>query len=219
MKYFIKEAINRLSIIILITTILVACKNNPNEPKPNNKLEINIENGANFASKIDEVEFYIDREDKDFLLCRVPFNNGKLSLIFPENISDAYLEPINGGGDQMPPTLNISDTTARICFVSYRFYKNNKEVDNFILNHMREGQTLPGDYSHFIYSNKPTVVSGSFTETNDSIVMNLQFKNGYNQTYTDVEPMSGVEGGELKHKITLSTSTDKAFKWTISEEK
>lgn len=88
----------------------MACKNNDFKPTPNNIFQIDIENGADYVSQIDEVEFYIVKEaGQGISLCRVPYNNGTLEITFPETIAEKYLDNINA-----PQSLTISDPTAMI---------------------------------------------------------------------------------------------------------
>ncbi len=207
---YMKRLISNFSIIALAIVMLVACKS-PVAPSTNtnNVFEINIKNGAQYASQIDAVEFYADNDNGGFTLCRVPFNNGKLILPFPETIADEHLVFINGELDPSS-NLSMSDPTARVGLISYRLYKNGQEVENFKLDYKPVGQSFGINRNHFMYANKPVVVSASGSDDGSEFVLDLNLKQGYNLIFTSVDVVDG------KPKLTLSTSSDMEFEWSIT---
>lgn len=202
-------------IITLVITALMACKNTNNQPITNNKFEIIIENGADYSSLIDEVEYYIADSVK-LTLCKVPFNNGKLSLVFPETLDLKHLINVTNkeiGFSQKGVT--ITDLSANLTMLYINFYKESKEV-KYRLRFGTDVLNKPINYgvSYIIYSDRYVSVTGTVEDNDDDIpvILDLQLKKGYNLIYISMEQRNGEP-----RAIKISTSSTKQFKWYLSD--
>lgn len=210
-----KKSFGKFSIIILIIIVLFACKG-PNTKPPISTIIINVENGAEYAALIDEVEFYTDATKEPHTLCKVPFNNGKWSLPFPQTIADNYLTTISEVKGGIPKGVTISDPTAKVTTIGVNFYKNGKQV-KYTLGHVYDDFPPNLGTPHFMYTNKPVIILGlspAGETTSVPMIMDLNLKSGYNLLYYSfvVNNPSDPENITLK----VSTSTNKKYKWYIS---
>lgn len=204
----------RVFTIGLILTALFACKGPTPTPEPTTTITINVENGAQYASLIDEVEFYTDGT-KSHTLCKVSFNNGKWVLPFPQTIADNYLETISEVEGGFPEGVTVSDPTAKVTMIGVKFYKNGKQV-NYSLGHIYDNFPLNFGAPHFMYTNKPVVILGSSPDNGIGVpmIMDLKLKSGYNLLYYSYSYATTSDTQSIILKI--STSTDKQYKWYIS---
>ncbi len=211
-----KKVISNFSIIALAIVMSVACKS-PVAPSTNNVFEINIENGADYASNIDEVEFYV-ADSIALTLCRVPFDNGKLVLTLPQTLDGKHLINVAGDGVGIKREgITISDESANIAMLYVKFNKGGKTVKYRLYFTPNGNSSSWVDYEagYIIYADRDVSITGVYEDNSTNEVfgyIDLNLKKGYNLIYVTEESTSG---GGVATK--LSTSTNIQFKWYLGE--
>jgi hypothetical protein len=223
-----KKNLKFLMSLAIIGMAFVSCEPTDEDLINEGKINVTVENGTSYNSKIDSVyaELGYETED-DFgyeVVAKAPYLNGGFSIALPKSLEAKYLSNITEG---MPNDLTISDKTAKVSALeSFSAYKNGEYVGDFVKTNIDE-QAMEdmemedyfslmesGIYTiQYVYVDKPTTISGSFVESDDEVEIssnyNLSLKKGWN---TMVSKMS-MSITEATGSLEISNSEPEGLKW------
>ena len=174
-------------IIFFAIPLLSGCTINPVNELDNDRtfsINITVENGSDFSSKIDAVYMaVIDSPNRiSEIIAETPFGNGTFTLELPRNIDEKYLIPIENTVDIENNDFQISDKTAKIIGFPLLAVKEEQVVgvimrlsfDPIILADTISDENLEkiialyatGVYgTGYSYANKPVTIKGVSTRT------------------------------------------------------
>ena len=176
----------RLIFLFTIPFMIGCTINSVNEPDNDGTFNINItvENGSDFSSKIDAVYMAVIDSSNGIseIIAETPYGNGTFTLELPRNIDEKYLIPIENTVDIENNDFQISDKTAKIIGFPLVAVKGEQVVgvimrlsfdpiiffEPFSIENSEKITTLyaSGVYSTgYVYANKPVTIKGVSTRT------------------------------------------------------
>jgi len=174
-------------IIFLVLPFLSGCTTSPDHGPDNDSkffIEVTVENGSEYASKIDEVSVgvvnVLGKELNDILeiIAEASYGNGKFSLELPQKIDEKFLSSLETIFITDGKEIQISDRTAKAAAVVIFAKKSEQNVGiihryNVDITSIYSGITTiegldklkdlyaTGIYSTiYMYANKPATIKG-----------------------------------------------------------
>jgi hypothetical protein len=180
-----------MAFVSLFTVVaLCSCSKDENEDDDtggngviqNNTINVIIENGAKYSSKIDSVKAGIDYRDSDrnhyyVTLASAPYNNIGFTLKLPESVSGQYLYSLAYVWDyEEIEGLTASNHSVKLGELELYAYKSNSNSATGYFYYGTEDSELVG-YGWLTYADGDVSITGSYTENESNVY--------YDGTYYD----------------------------------
>jgi len=208
--------------LLAVSIIFSACKkDNDDDNNGIMKLEISVENGKEYSSRIDKVKLFVYGDNN--AVVTVDYNDGNFTLQLPTTVTAGCLYGIGGYG--FPSTVSINNPNAQAAEVAIVGYKGDKQVCSFYYRKVDEGNDIYTS-GYPLYVNSTLTINGTETRVDDrditriyeeNYIYSINAKKGWNMWYhkrtnTYTETATGTK--EIYNRVTTTTDPG-GLKWVV----